>query len=137
MAKKITVRTMPGFYLVIQQNGDTELFLVDKNKICSCNWETCGHVPAVRQYLKNGNEPAPPTVENIHKYMWDRGECPICGEDTSPIRTGMMWKCTADSSHYWMWRGELGGAKKFLTSPGVCGKIWSAYGLTREEWHEI
>ncbi len=43
-----------------------------------------------------------------------------------------FWRCTADSSHYWQWRGEQGSVKAFLTRPHE-NKLGAFYAQTLQE----
>jgi hypothetical protein len=57
-------------------------------------------------------------------------ECPICGADTEPTGSVDAWRCTEDSSHYWLWRGER--VRKYLTQAHP-GKIGAYYDQTPEQ----
>ena len=131
------VRIMPGFYLVTEEkNGHTRVYLVGKNKVCSCNYETCQHVNEVKHYLKAGGEPAPLPVENLIKHTWETGVCVVCGSPTKREQGGIIWKCTSDLSHFWEWYGTIRGVKHWFTNEKATNKIWSYYGMTREEFYK-
>jgi hypothetical protein len=58
-------------------------------------------------------------------------ECPICGAATEPTDGSVdAWRCTEDSSHYWLWRGEK--VRKYLTQAHP-GKIGAYYDQTPEQ----
>jgi hypothetical protein len=58
-------------------------------------------------------------------------ECPICGAATEPTDGSVdAWRCTEDSSHYWLWRG--GKVRKYLTQAHP-GKIGAYYDQTPEQ----
>lgn len=93
-----------GFEYHVKLAGELNFEIVNKQQACSCPQGTgCGHVRAVKAYLKAGGEraPAPPALT-----------CPICGGDTIVDR---VWiDRDAEGRRRAGWRCEKGGLGHFL-----------------------
>ena len=82
---------------------------------CACGGtkeNPCEHIRAVKSYRRLEGTPvseAKPAKVELPDC------CPVCAAPVIP-RAG-HWRCTASPGHYWLWRGEQGGVKAFLTQP--------------------
>jgi hypothetical protein len=128
----IQVRTLVGAYLCTETapTFGLRVHFVDKEKRCTCGQARCRHVKAVAEYLKGGGGQAPkarlaeasesPSPASVP------AACPICGCVVQYEAGSAVWRCVADRSHYWQWRGEQGGVAAFLTGrhPAKAGAFY-------------
>ncbi len=100
-----------GAYLVLPD----EVY-VFKDRFCTCRKKDCPHVEAVIEYRKKGGRKA---MEDDVYEIYET--CPICGEKITPDHNPRC-KDLFDNAKVagWFRRDE--------------GKIWSFYGLPREQW---
>jgi hypothetical protein len=114
----VIVSPQPGYYLVTQagRRGITT-HRVSKAKTCTCGGTArrrCPHIRAVEEHLKGGGRRAPESTP-----VPAVAACPLCSGEVQVLDAHgprPFWRCKADSSHYWRWRGEM-GVKAFLTRP--------------------
>ena len=135
------VTTAPGVYVVTETGrGGIRLYIVGKDKACTCGGtaeQYCPHIEAVAAYRKAGGEQAPEATEKAlaSPSSLIPSTCPICKSAVQvKDATGAypLWRCQADSSHYWQWRGERSGVREFLTQPHP-NKVGVCYEQTPEE----
>jgi hypothetical protein len=139
----LTVTPYVGFYQVTTlDRWGTQTHQVGKDKRCTCGGTArhpCRHIQAVSDYLKEGGKRAPEPGA-LHPVR-ERGPlspppspvpatCPIC-EAPLHRELGSHWRCVADASHYFLWRGEQ-GIRQFLTRPHP-NKMGSFYEMSQEE----
>jgi hypothetical protein len=130
MRNNLTVTPMLGYYLVRSAGAHgVSSHLVGKDKHCTCGGNAgrrCVHIGAVVAYLRAGGDPAPAAdrSECVHDGKGAKdlrqipGVCPVCGGALK--RLGLsVWRCVADPTHYYRWRGEQNGGavRRFLTEP--------------------
>jgi hypothetical protein len=137
-----TITIAPGAYLVTEVGeAGVRGHVVTKDKACTCGGsaqQPCPHIDAVEAYLRRGGARAPAAVEGAGERPSPRPlpeACPICGSAIQVLDTAGMcplWRCRADSSHYWRWRGERMGVRAFLTRPHP-NKVGAWYGQTAEQ----
>jgi hypothetical protein len=140
------VTTAPGAYVVTETGrGDIRLYVVGKDKTCTCGGKAeqrCPHIEAVAAYLRAGGKQAPEATQKapVSSSSLIPSTCPICG---SAVRvedaTGAcpLWRCQADSSHYWQWRGERNGVREFLTNRFHPSKLGLSHRQTLGEQDEF
>lgn len=80
---------------------------VRKDKTCSCGIARCQAVSAVEAYLKGGGQRA---SEQSLGSQQPPPSCPICGASIAVEGTG--WRCTADRSHYHLYRTQCLRARR-------------------------
>ena len=80
---------------------------VRKDKTCSCGIAHCQAVSAVEAYLKGGGQRA---SEQSPSSQQPPPSCPICGAPIAAEGTG--WRCTADRSHYHLYRTQCLRARR-------------------------
>ena len=136
------VTTAPGVYVVTETGrGGIRLYVVGKDKTCTCGGtaeQRCSHIEAVAAYLRAGGKRAPEAVQKAPASPSSLipSTCPICGSAVQvEDATGAcpLWRCQADSSHYWQWRGERNGVREFLTNRSHPSKLGAFYQQTLEE----
>jgi len=139
-AGTMQVTSKPGMYVVTGVSPlGVQTHFVGKDRRCTCGGgPNCRHVEAVADYLRRGGKRAPechlaPASETPNPMV--PSACPICeGEvrvlDVSGARP--LWRCLADSSHYWQWRGELSGVRAFLTGSHP-NKVGAFYGQSPKQ----
>ena len=128
MNETMTVIPGIGCYLVSSERPPMTSEQVSKDKRCTCGGtrtSPCRHIEAVAAYLRKGGQRAGSASQE--------GICPICGA-TVQNRSNGMWRCSADVSHYWLWRGEQNGGaiRRFLTQPHP-NKEGAFYEMTIEQ----
>jgi hypothetical protein len=121
--------------------GGIRLYIVGKDKTCTCGGTAeryCPHIEAVAAYRKAGGKRAPEATQKAlaSPSSLIPSTCPIC-DSTVQVEdaTGAypLWRCQADSSHYWQWRGERSGVREFLTNRSHPSKLGAFYRQTLEE----
>jgi|GEM_PF-5122709 len=120
------VTPLNGYYIVRNQLTLKSDY-VTRQKNCTCGGSRaapCVHIVAVAQYLQNGGQRATgwPTAAPLSKPPSPAttpatlpAACPLCGAPVEPRPYG--WRCQKAAGHYWAWRGEQFGVRKFLTQP--------------------
>lgn len=118
------VEPQTGRYIVRRHNGTGYVArAVTKNKQCSCGGDKskpCAHINAVAYYLLDGGQRAK-DWKRIYPDEVKQDEhvtvCPICETVVRSANSRaypLMWRCPADSSHYWAWHGERHNIKRFF-----------------------
>ena len=91
-----------GAYLVdLGARHAPRFHTIQKDKTCSCGVPRCRAVLAVDGYLRGGGQRA---SDWSVKDPPSGGHCPICGALTTG--SGEKWVCTADRTHYWLYRSQ-------------------------------
>ena len=135
------VTTAPGMYVVNETNRKgTRVYIVGKDKTCTCGGKAeqhCPHIEAVAAYRQAGGKQAPEATRKAPTLTSSLipSTCPICSSAVQvEDATGAypLWRCQADSSHYWMWRGERNGVREFLTQ-SHSNKMGAFYEQTPEQ----
>jgi hypothetical protein len=142
----IDVLPKPHCHVVRTLNGGgVPTFHVVKYDRCTCGGTTerpCLHIQAVADYQTPENKTEPPErpitpvretpPQSTHAAAIP-SSCPLCEAPVVREKRG-RWRCTADSSHYFLWRGELndGAIRKFLTQPHP-NKIGAYYSMSHEQ----
>ncbi len=136
------VTTAPGMYVVTETGrGGIRIYVVCKDKTCTCGGtaeQHCSHIEAVAAYRRAGGKQAPEATQKAlaSPSSLIPSTCPICSSAVQvEDATGAypLWRCQADSSHYWQWRGEQNGVRDFLINRSHPSKLGAFYQQTLEE----
>lgn len=94
------VITVVGGYRVLWQG---KLHVISKQRVCSCGRPNCSAIQAVAAYLKAGGQRAPDAIPPPQPHGLT---CPICQSLACGSLQAKDWSCTADRSHFFLWRTE-------------------------------
>jgi hypothetical protein len=140
------VTTAPGVYVVTETGrGGIRIYVVGKDKTCTCGGKAeqhCPHIEAVAAYRKAGGKQAPEATQKAPASPSSLipSTCPICNSAVqvkSVTGAYPLWRCQADSSHYWQWRGERSGVREFLTNRLHPSKLGLSHRQTLGEQDEF